>query len=88
MENESEVKEIKIVEGTVERIALLSDDCSYAVVDLRTDNDQCETVVGNLGKVVVGEQLHVEGEYSHPQIRQTILRVILCGNAPKHLEKY
>ncbi len=92
MENESEVKEIKIVEGTVERIALLSDDCSYAVVDLRTDNDQCETVVGNLGKVVVGEQLHVEGEYSHhPKFGKQFSAsycVEMLPNTSKNIEKY
>lgn len=85
-------KQIEIVEGTVERIALLSDDYSYAVVDLRIDNDQCETVVGNLGKIVVGEQLHVEGEYSHhPKFGKQFTAsycVEMLPNTAKNIEKY
>lgn len=85
-------KKIEIVEGTVERIALLSDDCSYAVVDLRIDNDQCETVVGNLGKIVIGEQLHVEGVYSHhPKFGRQFTAsycVEMLPNTSKNIEKY
>ncbi len=62
-----EVKEMSVVEGTVENIIYRNDETGYAVLELDREGELL-TVVGLMPMVAEGEQLRVLGSHTtHPQ---------------------
>ena len=67
MKSAREIKEMSVVEGTVENIIYKNDDTGYAVLELDREGDLL-TVVGLMPMVAEGEQLRVLGSFTtHPQ---------------------
>ena len=59
--------ELENLTGTVENITYRNDANGYAVTEVKTDENEFETVVGILGDIAVGEQIVFQGEWTmHP----------------------
>ncbi len=63
---ENELKDLEIIEGTIESITYQSSESGYTVCDLSTD-DALYTVVGTMPDVIEGEMLRAYGKtVTHP----------------------
>jgi exodeoxyribonuclease V alpha subunit len=74
------------LEGVVESIVFSSQETGYSVVKLRSGGQRL-TAVGNLGAVVPGERLHLEGHWSsHPRFGRQFAAETCESHTPATVE--
>ena len=75
--------ELENLTGTVENITYRNDANGYAVTEVKTDENEFETVVGILGDIAVGEQIVFQGEWTmHPNFGRQFKSVRLTHTRP------
>ena len=75
--------ELENLTGTVENITYRNDANGYAVTEVKTDENEFETVVGILGDIAVGEQIVFQGEWTmHPSFGRQFKSVRLTHTRP------
>ena len=74
------------LEGVVESLIFSSEETGYSVVKLRSGGGLL-TVVGNLGAVIPGERLHIQGRWSnHPRFGRQFAVEAYQSHAPATVE--